>query len=67
MYKRVGWYVMRVLAGAAPGTLPIEQPTTFELVINKKTAQRAWPCAAAKPACPGQRNGRMKRRGVLAA
>jgi ABC-type uncharacterized transport system substrate-binding protein len=38
MYKRVGWYVMRVLAGAAPGTLPIEQPTTFELVINKKTA-----------------------------
>ena len=37
-YKRVGWYVMRVLGGAAPANLPIEQPTAFELVINKKTA-----------------------------
>jgi len=39
-YKRVGWFVMRVLGGAPPGTLPIEQPTTFELVINRKTADR---------------------------
>jgi len=37
-YKRVGWYVMRVLGGASPANLPIEQPTVFELVINKKTA-----------------------------
>lgn len=37
-YKRLGWYVMRVLGGAAPGSLPIEQPSTFELVINRKTA-----------------------------
>ncbi len=37
-YKRVGWYVMRVLGGAAPGSLPIEQPTLFELVVNRKTA-----------------------------
>jgi putative tryptophan/tyrosine transport system substrate-binding protein len=37
-YKRVGWYVVRVLGGAAPGNLPIEQPTTFELVVNRKTA-----------------------------
>ena len=40
MYKRVGWYVMRVLGGGVAGNLPIEQPTTFELVINKKTADR---------------------------
>jgi putative ABC transport system substrate-binding protein len=37
-YKRVGWFVMRVLGGAQPANLPIEQPTAFELVINKKTA-----------------------------
>ena len=37
-YKRVGWYVMRVLGGASPASLPIEQPTAFELVINQKTA-----------------------------
>ncbi|MBX9946544.1 MAG: ABC transporter substrate-binding protein [Reyranella sp.] len=37
-YKRLAHYVVRVLAGAAPATLPIEQPTVFELVINQKTA-----------------------------
>jgi putative ABC transport system substrate-binding protein len=37
-YKRVAFYAMRVLAGAAPSSLPIEQPTSLELVINKKAA-----------------------------
>lgn len=37
-YKRVGHFASRVLSGAKPRDLPIEQPSVFELVINLKTA-----------------------------
>ena len=37
-YRRIGFYVVRVLGGAAPANLPIEQPTILELVLNRKTA-----------------------------
>jgi putative ABC transport system substrate-binding protein len=39
LFERAAYFIDRILKGAKPGDLPMEQPTKFELVVNLKSAK----------------------------
>ena len=65
VYRRLAYYVDRVLRGAKPADLPVERPSVIELVVDLKTAHAVGIDVPPRPR-PRRRGDRMKRRDLLA-
>ena len=62
MFRRAATFVDKILKGAKPGDIPIEQATKFHTVVNLKTAKALGPRHPADAACRRRRGDRMRRR-----